>query len=123
MLGRAMPVLPAEDMARAKAFYTGKLGLSVMFESESGAAFQAPDGTGVFVYPHERTLATHTAAAFVVDDVTAVVRELRGRGVTFEDYDLPGLKTVDGIAELEGVKSAWLVDSEGNIIAINQMAS
>ena len=69
------------------------------------------------------TLATHTAAAFVVDDVTAVVRELRGRGVTFEDYDQPGLKTVDGIAEFEGVKSAFFVDSEGNIIAINEMAS
>ncbi len=121
MLGRATPVLPAEDLARAKKFYTDDMGLSVMFESEGGTAFQASDGTGIFVYPHERTLATHTAATFIVDDLDAVVRELRGRGVTFEDYYQPGLKTVDGIAEFEGMKSAWLVDSEGNIIAISQL--
>ena len=121
MLGRATPVLPAEDMARAKKFYTDELGLSVAFESEGGTAFQASDGTRIFVYPHERTLANHTAATFIVDDLVAVVKELRGRGVTFEDYDQPGLRTVDGIAEFEGMESAWLVDSEGNIIAIGQL--
>ena len=123
MLRTAQANLPAEDMARAKAFYTGKLGMSLVFESEMGAALEASDGTGIFLYPHERTVAAHTAASFMTDDdLTTIVKELRGRGVSFEDYDQPGLKTVDGVAQLTGVKSAWFVDSEGNIIAINQIA-
>jgi hypothetical protein len=58
-----------------------------------------------------------------VDDVEAAVAELRGRGVVFEEYDLPGFKTVDGIAEIAGEKGAWFKDSEGNLLAIGQRTS
>jgi predicted enzyme related to lactoylglutathione lyase len=121
MLGKATTVLPAEDLARAKAFYTDKVGLSIMFESPAGIAFQCTDETGIFVYPHERTRATHTAATFIVSDVDAEMRELRGRGVVFEEYDQPGLETVDGVSEDAGVKGAWFVDTEGNITGLAQM--
>jgi catechol 2,3-dioxygenase-like lactoylglutathione lyase family enzyme len=57
----------------------------------------------------------------VVRDVEATVAELRGKGVTFEEYDLPGLKTVDGIAELGGVRGAWFKDPEGNILSVVEM--
>jgi hypothetical protein len=67
--------------------------------------------------------------AWEVDDLEAVVAELRRRGVVFEEYDLPGLKTVNGIAEVEGnypsrggvgERAAWFRDSEGNVLGIGQ---
>jgi catechol 2,3-dioxygenase-like lactoylglutathione lyase family enzyme len=121
MLAKATPVLPAEDMERAKSFYTEKVGLSILFEMPEGTAFACEDGTAIFVYPHERTLATHTAASFIVENVVAEVARLRERGVVFEEYDNPGLKTEDGIAQPDDVTSAFFTDSEGNIIVIVQM--
>jgi hypothetical protein len=74
------------------------------------------------LYPTEFAgTAQHTLGAFMVRDVEATVADLRGRGVTFEDYDLPGLKTVDGIADLGGIKGAWFKDPEGNILSVVQL--
>jgi hypothetical protein len=56
-----------------------------------------------------------------VQDIETAVAELRSRGVVFEEYDLPGLKTVDGIAEIAGERGAWFKDSEGNLLAIGQL--
>ena len=121
MLAKATPILPAEDMERAKAFYTDKVGLSTLFEMPEGTAFACEDGTMIFVYPHERTLATHTAASFLVENVVAEVARLRERGVVFEEYDNPELKTEDGIAQQDAVSAAFFTDSEGNILGIVQM--
>ena len=115
------PVLPAADLARAKAFYTQTLGLSVRFESEAGVGFTAGSGAMLFIYPYGQTKAEHTTAGFMVADVESVVAELRAKGLKFEEYDLPGLKTVNGIAEAGGVKGAWFKDTEGNILSIAQM--
>lgn len=115
------PILPAEDMARAKAFYTEKLGLSVLMENGEGIGFGAGGGTMIFVYPYGKTKAEHTAAGFNVADCEAAVKELRAAGVAIEDYDFPGLKTVDGIATLPSGKGAWFKDSEGNILSVIQM--
>jgi catechol 2,3-dioxygenase-like lactoylglutathione lyase family enzyme len=121
---RVSVVVPAVDMARAKAFYTEKLGLTVAVEFEGGVSFEAGGGTGVFVYLRPGgEPAEHTVGGWEVADVEAAVEELTGRGVAFEKYDMPGLKTDEqGIAEMEGNKSAWFKDSEGNIFSINQMA-
>ena len=70
----------------------------------------------------------HTQMGWEVDDIEAAVRELRARGVKFEEYDLPGLRTVDGIAEIAGnypskgtgERGAWFHDSEGNLLGIGQ---
>ncbi len=121
MLAKSFPVLGAQDMGRAKAYYTEKLGLDIMMEADLGIMFQLKDGTGLLVYPHSGTKGTSTVAGFFVDDLAAEMKELRGRGVKFEDYDQPGLKTVDGVAEFEGLKSAWFVDTEGNILSVGQM--
>ena len=64
---------------------------------------------------------TDGKAGFQVTDVEAEVRDLRAKGVAFEEYNLPGLKTVDGIADAGGMKAAWFKDSEGNIIGLAQM--
>ena len=70
--------------------------------------------------------------AWQVDDLKEAIAELRGRGVIFEEYDVPGLETVNGIAEVEGnypskgsagEKAAWFKDSDGNLLAIGQAAT
>ncbi|HEX9797939.1 MAG TPA: VOC family protein [Anaerolineales bacterium] len=116
-------VVPATDLARAKDFYQGKLGLKLVSEEEQGLAFEAGAGTGIFVYLRPGGgPAEHTVAGWRVKDVEAAVAELGVRGVTFEVYDMPGLKTDErGIARMGDRLGAWFKDSEGNILSINSM--
>ena len=114
-------VLPAEDLERARGFYEDVLGLSVDTTIGPGAFLaSAGGGTKIMVYERARTVAEHTVAGFQVDDLDATMTELRGRGVIFEEYDLPGLRTENGIADMDGSRSAWLTDTEGNIIALSE---
>ena len=126
----AAAVLRAEDLVRAKKFYTDVLGLKQRdFPGPAGegiAVFAAGDGTMVMIYERPGMPAPqNTALGFGVptDKFDEVAADLRARGVTFEDYDLPdtGLKTVNGIAEMPGARAAWFKDSEGNIVNIASM--
>lgn len=121
--------IPARDLERAKAFYADKLGLHPSEERPGGARYRC--GTGWFSLLESAGAASgnHTQMAWEVEDIEATVQELRRRGVTFEEYDAPGLKTVNGIAEIAGnypskggagEKSAWFKDSEGNLLGIGQ---
>ncbi len=115
--------LPATDVARARKFYEGKLGFRPADEIGGGVAYTFAGGTGCFLYPTPNAGTNRASQAFWrVDDIEREVAELRSRGVTFEEYDLPGLKTVNGIATGGGAKSAWFKDTEGNILAIVQNA-
>jgi predicted enzyme related to lactoylglutathione lyase len=123
-------VLRAEDLARAKKFYADVLGLKqgdlAGPASEGMGMFRAGDGTGVMIYERPGMPAPqNTTLGFGVpaDKFDEVVAELRAKGVTFEDYDLPeiGLKTVNGVAAFEGFKAAWFKDSEDNIVNIASM--
>lgn len=88
------------DLTRARAFYEQTHGLQVGQESPGGFGVMYLADTGaVFVYASELPGLSQTAVSFEVDDLGAMVTELRGRGVTFEEYDLPGLKMENGIAE------------------------
>ena len=120
---RAYPVLPAEDLSRARTFYHDTLGFEVVDMPEMRQfLLHAGDGTGAIVYERGRTKAEHTVATFVVDDLLATMEELRSRGVSFEEYDLPGLKTVNGVANAGGDQSAWFTDTEGNIVSLAHMS-
>ncbi len=114
------PTLPVSDIERAKRWYQDKLGLTPTDENPGGVRFG--DGLSEFgLYPSEFAGTNQaTAAGFVVDDIEATVSALRERGVTFEEYDMPGLKTENGIATLGPQRGAWFKDSEGNILAISQ---
>ncbi len=116
-------VLPAMDLPRAKRFYNQTLGLPIEREDEEGITFTSGDCTRLFVYPRSTpTKADHTEAGWQVDNIEAEVRELKSRGVKFEQYDMPGLKTnADGIATTGNSKAAWFKDPEGNILALTQM--
>jgi predicted enzyme related to lactoylglutathione lyase len=113
--------IPTVDLAAARRFYAEDVGLEVAREHATGVALRTGQ-TYLELYP-SRTAGTaqHTLGTFEVEDIEAAVQALRERGVECEDYDLPGLRTVNGIAELpSGVKVAWFKDPEGNILGIVQ---
>jgi catechol 2,3-dioxygenase-like lactoylglutathione lyase family enzyme len=113
--------LPAADIDRARAWYQDKLGLSPSEERSDGLIYRVGEGTGFLLYPTSFAgTAQNTAASWRVSDINAEMADMRSKGVTFEEYDFPGLKTVDGVAEFEGGKGAWFKDSEGNILALTQ---
>ena len=114
--------IPANDVARARQFYEGKIGLKPGKEIAGGVVYQFADHTACFLYPAAPSAGTSKAsqAFWTVDDLERVMAELKKRGVKFEEYDEPGLKTVNGIAEGGGAKAAWFKDTEGNIMALIQ---
>jgi len=115
----AHTTLPALDIERAKAFYRDKVGATPSEAADAGAFFTL-GGSSFSLYPTPNpTRGGHTQMAIRVTDVDAAVKELRDRGVVFEDYDMPGLKTVDGIADMgDAGRGGWFKDSEGNTIGV-----
>lgn len=115
--------LTCTDIDQTRDFYTNVLGLNVIQESaEQGIMFGAGDGTRLYVYPRpDLAPAENTVCAFNVADVRATVTALQNNGVTFEEYDLPNLKTENGIAQMGDDVGAWFKDPTGNIIAISSM--
>ncbi|MEV6978869.1 VOC family protein [Kitasatospora sp. NPDC093806] len=126
MLGDAplVAIIPAADLARAKAYYTDVLGLKLTESSPQGDLSFECGGTefGIYETPSGGQ-AAHTLASWKVTDLDAEMAALRAKGVAFEDYDLPGLKTVDGVVEADGMRAAWFKDSEGNILCLNERTS
>lgn len=116
--------IPAKDLEGTRRFYEDVLGCEVDRETPGGITYRTGDSL-VDLYPTEFAgTAQHTLGAFMVDDVEAEVARLRAKGVTFEQYDMPGLKTDEnGIVDLGGEKAAWFKDPEGNILAIGQRTS
>ena len=121
--------LPAQDLERARTFYREKLGLEPLEERPGGLRYRCGNSYFALFASAGAPSGTHTQMGWEVDEIEAVVAELRARGVVFEEYDLPGLKTVGGIARVEGnypskggvgERAAWFRDSEGNLIGIGQ---
>jgi predicted enzyme related to lactoylglutathione lyase len=111
--------IPAKDIDRARAFYEGKIGLEPTREQEGGVVYEFADHTAAFMYPTPYAGSSKESQAFwKVDDLEREMAELKKRGVKFEEYDLPGVKTVNGIMTSETAKAAWFKDSEGNIMAL-----
>jgi catechol 2,3-dioxygenase-like lactoylglutathione lyase family enzyme len=124
MLGKAeiAAIVPVSDIDKAVDFYGGALGLELDVRRDDlpenrEAEFRAGDGTLVAYESVGAGQSRHTVAGFRVDDIESVVRGLRERGVAFEDYDLPDLKTENGIATIGDLRAAWARDPDGNIIA------
>jgi catechol 2,3-dioxygenase-like lactoylglutathione lyase family enzyme len=113
--------IPAKDLDATRRFYEDVLGAQAVMEDPGGIIYRSGDSY-FSLYPTEYAgTAQHTLGTFMVRDVDATVADLRGRGVRFEDYDLPGVKTVNGIAELGGMRGAWFKDPEGNILSVVQL--
>lgn len=115
--------IPAKDLEGTRKFYEGVLGLEVVTESPAGVTYRSGDSV-LNLYPTEFAgTAKHTLGGFVVKDLDASMADLRAKGVKFEEYDMPGLKTVNGVAELGGEKGAWFKDPEGNILSILELSA
>jgi len=116
------PVLLATDLPAAREFYHDKLGLPIVREDENAIVFRCGSHTHLDVT--KSTVGTadqQTQAAWQVSDIRAEVVELRARGVKVEDYDTPGLKTEDGIADIGFAWAAWIIDPGTNALGILQI--
>src|SRR5690348_10572503 len=110
------PTIPAHDLARARQFYADKLGLSPTQETPGGLMYEY-GGSWFLLYPSAGAgTAQHTLMGWTVEDIGAAVADLKANGVVFEEYDLPGFKTVNSIAQTGPNQAAWFKDSEGNIL-------
>ena len=119
----AMAVLPASDLERARRFWSDVFGLTPV-RNDIGADFYVVGGVPVLVYETQFAgTAQNTSFGLFTDDLDRDMAALRERGVTFNDYDLPGLKTENGVVDMDGERGAWFNDSEGNIISIAQPTS
>jgi catechol 2,3-dioxygenase-like lactoylglutathione lyase family enzyme len=115
------PVLLSKDLAEARQFYHDRLGLEVLVDTEHTVEFRCGAGSKLGISKSTTgTADEQTQAAWETDDVRREVRELRERGVRIEDYDLPGIKTEDGIADVGFAWIAWIIDPGGNALAILQ---
>ncbi len=114
--------IPVADVARARQFYEKKIGLTPKEAGASGVLYECAGGTRVYVYKSGGAGTNRASTAYwEVADVEAEMKELRAHGVVFEDYDLPGLKTKDGLMVFaDGGKNAWFKDVDGNILALIQ---
>ena len=115
-------MLPVKDLNRAREFYEKKLGLKPLGLRQDGK-FQFAGGSGgvIALFPKEGgTKADHTAVSFQVKNVEEAIKNLQQRGVVFEDYDFPGLKTVNHVCVLGAEKAAWFKDTEGNYLCIHE---
>ncbi len=116
-----VPYIPVADMDRARKFYEEKVGLKPREDYAGGVIYECGKGSWVFMYPSKGAGTSKASTAFwAVEDVEAEVAGLKSRGVVFEEYDMPEMKTVNSIATGGGAKTAWFKDTEGNILAVSQ---
>jgi catechol 2,3-dioxygenase-like lactoylglutathione lyase family enzyme len=127
--GKVVARIPVQDLQRARSFYAEKLGLEPSEERPGGLLYRCGEGEFALFESTGAASGTHTQMGWEVEDIEATVEQLRARGVVFEEYDFPGLKTVNGIAEVArnypskggvGEKAAWFRDVDGNLFGIGQ---
>jgi predicted enzyme related to lactoylglutathione lyase len=123
MLKEMHTVLPAADLGRAQKFYHDMLDMDPTMTLEDGAMLHYGSmDSGFDIYETENAgTAQNTQMAWMTDDLDGDMRTLRERGVVFEDFEVPGVKTENGVAEEEGMRSAWFRDSEGNFIVLTEL--
>lgn len=115
--------IPVVDIERAKQFYQEKIGLRLIEQTPAGIILEAGKGTKLFIYQRAATKADHTVDSFSVKDVEVEVKELKAKGVVFEEYDTDEIKTIDGIAAHGQHKAAWFKDTEVNILGLTMLQS
>ncbi len=122
--------LPAQDLDRARRFYAEQLGLEPVDEREGGLLYTVGGQEFAVFASTGKASGDHTQLGFVVPNLDEAVRELRERGVVFEEYDLGDLPTHDGIVEIKGYyptrgpsgeRAIWFHDSEGNLLGMSEL--
>jgi catechol 2,3-dioxygenase-like lactoylglutathione lyase family enzyme len=127
--GKVATRIPVRDLQRSRKFYAEKLGLEPSEERPGGLLYRCGEGEFALFESTGAASGDHTQMGWEVEDIEATVEQLRARGVEFEEYDFPGLRTVNGIAEVEGNYpskggvgewAAWFRDVDGNLFGIGQ---
>jgi catechol 2,3-dioxygenase-like lactoylglutathione lyase family enzyme len=121
--------LPARDLDRARRWYAEKLGLEPAEERPGGLRYVLASGVVCLFAAQGGSEGLFTQLALYVADLDAEMAAMRARGVVFEEYEVPGLTTVDGVADVEGnypskgrgERAAWFRDSEGNLIGMAEL--
>jgi catechol 2,3-dioxygenase-like lactoylglutathione lyase family enzyme len=121
-LNTATTILPVDDVARAHSFYTEKLGLPLRGMTEDGSELLGADGGPTLQLKpvSDGKHSEHTALSFEVRDIERTVRDMEARGVRFQDYDLPNLRTENHICTTDSEKCAWFMDTEHNILCVHE---
>ncbi|MHC6593066.1 VOC family protein [Arthrobacter sp. C152] len=121
-MSSATTILPVDDAARAHSFYTEKLGLPYRGTTDDGNELLGIDGGPLLeLMPVSNGKhSEHTALSFEVTDIEATVRDMEARGVRFQDYDLPTLRTENHICTTDSEKCAWFMDTEHNILCVHE---
>jgi catechol 2,3-dioxygenase-like lactoylglutathione lyase family enzyme len=121
MMKEVHTVLPAADLGRARTYYHDKLGLDPAEVHEDTLVFHPFPGASFEIYetPNAGT-AQNTQMGWVTDDLDGEMSVMRSHGVVFEEYDMPGMKTVNGVLDNGTMRTAWFRDSEGNFICVSQ---
>lgn len=118
------PILLQKDMEAAREFYNVKLGLPILLDRGEAVEFTCGDGSRLVIsHSTVGTADTQTQVGWRVPDIDAAVADLRARGIKVEDYDLPKIKTVDGIVDFGFARVAWIIDPGGNALAVMQYRS
>jgi catechol 2,3-dioxygenase-like lactoylglutathione lyase family enzyme len=119
------PVFPSirvSNINKAKAFYEKSLGLKVLFEDTGEVLLEAGNKSRIYLYEGQKSTASHTLAVFYVKDIYKTIEELSKKGVVFEQYDYPELKTDEkGVVTRDTKKGAWFTDPDGNILGLSQI--
>ncbi len=130
--GKVAARIPVQDLQRAKKFYAEKLGLEPREERPGGLLYRHASGEFALFESAGTASGDHTQMGWEVEDIEATVEQLRTQGLVFEEYDFPGLRTVNGITEIVGnypskggigEKPAWFRDIDGNLFGIGQPIS
>ncbi len=123
MLQDLYTVLPAQDLERARGFYHDKLGMEPEGTLDGMLMYRVgPAGRFALYETSNAGTAQNTQMCLISDDLAADMARLRDAGLTFEEYDFPGMKTVDGVLDSGESRTAWFRDSEGNFVCLSQLA-
>lgn len=122
---RVAATIPVQDLAVAKAFYEDTLGLKVSEEEGDGMIFECAGGTVISVFVSSgRSDGSFTQAGWECEDLETEAAHLRSRGVTFEQYDMPGFTSDEhGLVEAGGLRGAWFKDPDGNLLSLFERRS
>lgn len=116
-------ILQVKDGPTSVEFYRDRLGLNYKGQNSEGQEmFALAGGAGLALMPGpDATPTGRTESSFEVSDIVSEIAELEGNGVTFADYDLPGLKTVDHVCVLGSEKATWFEDPDGNVLCLHEV--
>jgi catechol 2,3-dioxygenase-like lactoylglutathione lyase family enzyme len=119
------PVFPSirvSNLVAAKEFYESKLGLKIIYDTPGELLLLAGKNSRIYLYEGSKSVPEHTVAVFYVDNIKETVNELKEKGVVFERYNTPDIKTdLNGIAAIGPKKGAWFKDPDGHILALSQI--